>query len=373
MVLLISVEFFKKQDIDWRPTFSTFDKIPYGTAVNYRLAAEGKWNNIIERTNKTFYQYSTEDSSNFSPIFMVNRISFDDESFKQLLLHVENGNTVFMASNTPSSKLLDYFDIDWSYKSADKEKNLIELENGISFVDTLSIVYRTERFPYFTWNDSNTNITQLGSRNNNADFIEILHGKGKFMVHVNPVVFTNYYLLHQISFEYVNSIFAMLPGSRIVWDDYLNYGHRKPPSEMRFVLSSIPMRMAFYIITFLILLYLGLAWRRKQRMIPVLEPIKNSSIHFISTLTNLYLSNKNNRIIALYLIKNFRIKMNRKYLIHWNKSTDTIKEQLINKSGKSELEVEKLLQKLTDTEQHKTVSQTELVELNNTIEEFISK
>jgi len=152
----------------------------------------------------------------------------------------------------------------------------------------------------------------------------------------------------------------------------MNYGHRKPATEMRFVLSSLPMRMAFYLLTILLLLFLTFAWKRKQRIIPIHTPLRNSSTDLVETLCNLYLSNKNNGLIANYIIKNFKIKTNRKYLIKWNQSINQIKEQLLVKSGKSDHEVDALIKHLNLSQNKQEISQLELIKLNKIIQEFIS-
>lgn len=370
LLLLITFEFFKKQELDWRPTFSSYDKIPYGTEVAYKLAGNGNWKNKIQRSNNTFYEYTSNDSSENTFIYIAKQISFDKESYKRLLTFVEKGNTIFIASNNGINDLWKNFNVAINYKRVTEDSLTLKVGENTRFTYKKINNKSFNEYPYFKWEDSITNIKALGQQNKLINFINIKHGQGNILLHLNPYAFTNYYLIQDKSFDYVNEVFAMLPSKPIVWDDYMNYGHRKPPSEMRVVLSSLPMRMAYYILVVILLLYMALAWRRKQRVIPVINPLKNNSIEFIDTLTNLYLSNKNNSIIAQYLIRNFRIKMNRKYFIHWNKPTLVIKQQLISKSGKSEHEVEKLMQKLNISQEKKSISQTELIELNKTIQEF---
>lgn len=373
LLLLVTFEFFKKQELDWRPTFSSFDQIPYGTEVAYKLAANGKWQDKIQQSNQTFYEFNLNDSSNATFIYIAKQISFDEESYKKLLAHVEKGNTAFIVSNNGINDLWKTFNIAINYKRATEDSLNLKLNDNTLFTYKKIKNKEFREYPYFKWGDSITNIQVLGKQNELINFINIQHGKGNLLLHLNPYAFTNYYLIQGKSFDYLNRVFTMLPNKPIVWDDYMNYGHRKPPSEMRVILSSLPMRIAYYFLVIILLLYIALAWRRKQRVIPVINPLKNSSIEFIDTLTNLYLSNKNNGIIAQYLIRNFRIKMNRKYFIHWNKPTLQIKQQLINKSGKSEQQVEQLLQKLNISQEKKSISQTELIELNRIIHEFIKQ
>lgn len=371
ILLLIVFEFFKKEQVNWQITFSPFDKIPYGCEVAYQLAANGAWESNIERSNKSFYEYYNNDSSGCTPVFIAENINFDKESFNSLMAHAKNGNTVFIAGNKSSHQILDRFGIYLDYQLSNESKKTYTLFGHPVFTDSSKNWVKNQYSPQFIWDDSVKNVKSLGTKNGHTNFIEVKHGKGTFLMHLDPMLFTNYYLLKDLSFNYANRVFSLFPNNRLAWDDFLIYGHRKPPTEMRYVLSSLPMRIAFYLLTILLVMQLTLSWRRKQRMIPVIKPEQNASISYIDTLTNLYLGNKNNRLIANYLIKNFKKNSNRKFLIQWNKPESIIKEQLILKSGKSEKEVETLLKQIKITDHKTEISQSELIELNKTIQNFI--
>lgn len=371
ILLLIVFEFLKKEQVNWQITYSPFDKIPYGCEVGYQLAANGEWESNIERSNKSFYEYYEKDSGFYTPVFIANRVNFDEESYKTMLSHVEKGNTVFIASNKSSHQIINHFGIYLDYQLSNETKKTYKINDQTIFTDSSKQWVKNQYSPQFIWDDSVKNITVLGTKNGQINFIEVKHGKGAFLLHLDPILFTNYYLLKDISFQYANKVFSLLPNNRLVWDDFLIYGHRKPPSEMRYVLSSVPMRIAFYLLTVLLLMQLTLSWRRKQRLIPIINAEKNASITYINTLTNLYLGNKNNRIIASYLSKNFKINTKRKLLIQWNKPELIIIEQLMLKSGKTKNKVEALLQQLNIAEHKTEISQAELIELNKTIQNFI--
>lgn len=374
LFLLILVEFFKKDELNWSPTFSAYDEIPYGCQVIYEMAEKGKWANNIERSNKTFYEYFKTDTGSYTTVFIANKILFDNESLKSLLKHVSKGNTSLIASPYSSKQILDHFNINLNQNPINKSNRVITLGGKNIINDTLKQFVKFQYSRSFKWPKSQKNVKALGNNSGQANFIEVRHGKGRFLLSIDPQLFTNFYLIKNISTKYAIMVFSMLPpDKRIVWDDYLIYGNRKPKSEMRYVLSSMPMRIAFYMLTIILLLIIGLAWRRKQRMIPVIDPVNNTSADLVNTLTNLYLSNKNNKSIANYLVRNFRIKTNRKFLINWSKPPNELKKQLKVKSGKTDDEVEKLLNQFNITESLSQINQEQLIKLNKTIQEFITK
>lgn len=369
-VLLSVFEFYKKKDLDWRLSLSTYDEIPYGTKVNYQLLQKGKWEGKIKHLHQSFYEYSKTDSSDYALVFMNGYMNLDKESINSLLQHVERGHVAMLCATSFPYALLDTLGISVNSKMAYDEDKRYEL-GDIIYTDTLYNAVESKYYSYFDWNDSIQNVSILGTFNDMPNLIEVNHGEGKLLMHISPKLFTNYYLVHQSVFPYVNKVFSYLPDTELIWDDYLNNGSRKPNSELRYVLSSIPIRTAYYLLTIVAIIFMVFVWRRRQKVIPVLQAPQNASVGFMYTLTNLFLSNKNNGIIGRYLVRNFKYQMTRKYLINWNKPEANIAEQLKVKLNQSDEEVDKLLKLLNKSDNDNNLSQNRLIEINKVIEKFI--
>jgi hypothetical protein len=374
LLLMIFVEFTKDQEINWNYTYSVRDEIPFGSHILYNLLNNGAWKDSIEISNQSFYERYQNDSTHYSCIFYANNIDFDNESLSKLVNHIAKGNVAFFIGNHFSENLLDTFNLTKEYRLLQTKGDSISIPSEkVTFIDSTGKFFNHKWRLNLTYEDSALQIKPMGFQNTYPNFVSVHMGKGTAYFHCFPNAFSNYYLINDISFAYANKVISYIPNGKIVWDDFMNYGYRKPPSEMRIFLSSLPMRTGYQILTFVLLLNLIFAWRRKQRIIPVIEPIKNSTHEFIQILTNLYLSNKNNNIIANYLIRSFQIKTKEKYLINWNKSTHHIVDHLAHKSGKPLLEVKSILTQCAKYENRKHISQNELIQLNKTIENFLNK
>ncbi|WP_075603864.1 DUF4350 domain-containing protein [Saccharicrinis aurantiacus] len=371
-ILMGIFEFYKKEELNWKATLSSRDKIPYGTSILYEMAKTGLWQDSLTRINQTFFEYAKEDSTDYSLVYMAPGIGFDEQSTESLLKHLNAGNTIMLVSEQMPYQLMDTLGIRKEYAYENHTVKQLKLsDSNIVFTDTLNKIKAYNNHYYFIVADSVKNVKVLGTINDKPNFIEAQFSNGTILMHLSPLVFTNYYFAHGYNYQYVNGVFSKMPDAPIVWDDFLNNGSFSSQSELRYVLSSAPMRYAFYLLTFVFVIFFSLFWRRKQELIPVINPPENASIAFLSTLTNLYLSNKNNGTIAQYVVRNLRIKTKRKYLIQWNRPTLQVKDQLMKKTGKSEVEVDKLLQQINIAKSGTNISQEQLIEINKTIEKFL--
>ncbi len=120
----------------------------------------------------------------------------------------------------------------------------------------------------------------------NADFVKVNFGKGHFYVHSEPLILTNYYLLKSKN-QYLENVMSYLPDRETVW--FMENDVPLSMSPMRFILSNPPLRYAWYLLLFGLLIFVLFNAKRKQRIVPIKEPLKNTSVDFIKSIGNLYL------------------------------------------------------------------------------------
>jgi hypothetical protein len=371
LLLLIGVELAKKQAINWRPSYSSFDEIPFGTRALFELFQKAK-GNAVEQINTSFYEYYNNDSSGYGLVFCNGGFYPDDNSLECIYRHLDNGNMVLVSAYTFHKSLLDTLGLDITYD--------VSLENNLSYavsfgnktfaMDSISGVLPNRFYSYFEMHNAKFPMQILGNRKNNPNLLKVQWGKGVLFLHSDPLSFTNYYVLRESTLEYCRLILNQLPKNRVVWDDYLNNGSRKPANLMRFVLRSPAMRSAWYLLTFTLLCYMLLGGRRQQKAIPVLHPYKNEITAYIGMLTKLFLKQKSHNKIAEYQIKHFKWKASRKYFVNWNLPHEALVEVLRSKTGKTKEEILKLLRKFSLVENKAQVQQEDLHELNKQIENF---
>ena len=141
----------------------------------------------------------------------------------------------------------------------------------------------------------------------------------------------------------------------------------------RVIFDSVPLRIAFYIIIAGLLLFMIFRAKRTQRAIPVINAPVNSSLEFLSTISNLYYRKKDFKDIAekrhAYLLDFIR----KNYYL----STENINDEFVTVlSSKSGLEVEKLNNLFTlykDIATLAYISNDTFLKYNSLLEEFYKK
>src|SRR4029078_13026231 len=117
------------------------------------------------------------------------------------------------------------------------------------------------------------------TENGHPNFIHLRTGKGNFYVNLEPLAFSNYFLLHKNNIHYYEHALSLIAADvkKIVWDEYyLNKVVKKESKGWLSVLFRFPaLKAALLTAIFTLLLYVLLEMRRKQRYIPFVAKPKN--------------------------------------------------------------------------------------------------
>ncbi|HNK42174.1 MAG TPA: hypothetical protein PL002_13390, partial [Flavobacteriales bacterium] len=113
-------------------------------------------------------------------------------------------------------------------------------------------------------------------------------GKGQFYLCTTPNAFTNYALLRPEARHFMEATFALLPDRPVIWDEFYKTGRMESSTPLRFVLDRTPLKRAYWTMIVLLALTILVHARRRQRAIPVLEPVRNTSRDFAETIGRMY-------------------------------------------------------------------------------------
>ena len=209
------------------------------------------------------------------------------------------------------------------------------------------------------------------------NFIRLRAGEGNLYLHLAPLAFTNYFLLHKKNIGYYEKLLSVIsPDTKtIVWDEY--YLNKKFDSERQnkkswfTVLSRYPgLKAALLTAIFTLLVYVLLEMRRKQRYIPVINKPRNDSLDFVRTIGRLYFDKGDH--------KNLGRKMSAYFLEHvrnkFKLPTSTLDEEFIRnlqyKSGVEEPVVRSIVSFIRYTEDAPVIDEKELAEFHRQLENF---
>jgi len=243
-----------------------------------------------------------------------------------------------------------------SMRAENASLSLSKSKESYSYTYILNQLKKERNWTHVTLNLKNFDakeITVLGNINDSLiNYIQINNSKGKLFLHFNPIAFSNYSLTDSSRFRYAQGVFSSFKFSSIIWDEqnkhYEDYEHydreySAPESPLSFILSKRGLKWAWFGLLATTLLYLIFGAKRNQRTIPVEHSLKNTSLQFANTLSELYIQEKDHRKIAMLKWKLFLNHIRNSYGLDTQINNEDEKSKLIKKvSQKSGISIEKV-------------------------------
>jgi len=204
-------------------------------------------------------------------------------------------------------------------------------------------------------------------------YVRIKYGEGFFYFHNYLETFTNYHMSNDTSLAYIEKVFANLEPDVLIYDNYYKPWRQKAPadkSRLKVLLKSEPMRwlrtLSFVGILFLIFSLI----KRKQRIIPVITPVRNETIDFIETLGMLYFNDRGHKSLANRKVSHFFEYLRRNYYLQEIETTKKGAKAISAKTGLSQEKIMRLFSVIRNMELRKEVYDTDLVNVNRIIDEL---
>ncbi|MGC1514838.1 MAG: DUF4350 domain-containing protein [Maribacter sp.] len=359
LVGIVVTELVRPKPINWRPSYTSDSKIPFGCYVLFNELQTIFPNSNIESVEESVYDLLIDRDSSIPSSYMIidDFVSLDKQETNQLLNYVAQGNQVFIATSDLGGVLADTLNItidrryDFSEDTVSVELTnkrykgaLFQYERGVypayfSSVDTAN----TQILGYINFAEKKFVQEDKAVNKRAPNFIKTEFGKGIFLLNALPVAYTNYYLLSD-SNPYVAHTFSYLKDEFLYWDDYKKSGRTIITSPMRFVLNQPALKWGYYLSIIGILLFVVFKAKREQRIIPVLEPLQNSSVAFARTVGALYHQNKDYTNLNGKNINFFLSGIRRTYYLETTTLDERFIAQLSAKSGKSIQETKTLIE-----------------------------
>ncbi len=378
---------------DWTENFKEKEKSPFGNYIVYNEAETLFKNQKVTLLKENIYDY-LELNTAFDSTKTHNYIAIKDGGYKltntgvaKLLDFVSKGNNVFLAFNSFKDSLksslkftTNNLDKDvYEVKDLKKLDGTFELNNNAFSKTSFSFDRNIRRNYFLQYNKNTTSIlgTFAVDGEKVPNFIKIHHGKGAFYLHTQPIAFTNYYLLNGKE-EYAANVFSYLPNAAIIWDPQIKSSKYEDKKEddhnvFKFFLEHPTLTWFLFVSLIGLLLFMLFNARRKQRAIPIIEPLKNSTVEFTQTIANLYLKEDDHTNLVDKKIAYFLEKVRSKYLLDTTNLNADFIEKLAAKSG-NDLQKTKYLINTIITLNNKTECfEGELIVLHKIIENFLNK
>ncbi len=391
----ILVEIYKPKPIDWTPTFSNKDKIPYGCELLYKVLPNVFPNQKILDEKVPIFSKKRKvklpPKSNYLYIFSYFRA--DSLSLVKLLDYVQKGNSVFIASE-------NFFGLDDTLHFQTSYIKDLDINDSTSINFVNPTIRKSSDYKYhnqaadtyFEIKDttkSRKSFTILGKNSKGfPNFIRVNFGKGTFFLNTIPMAFTNFYMVKNDNSDYAFKALSYLPEQPTFWDEYVNKmsigksvksisKSREAKGEediqespFKFIVSQPALKWAYFITLSGLLIYLIFEGKRRQRIIPIIEAPKNTSLQFVETIGSLYYNQKDHKAIAEKKITHLLAYIRTKFYLKTTDIDQEFKTDLSNKSGISLLEINDLFNYISFVQNNDYITENQLITLNEQIENF---
>lgn len=286
MVILALLEVNKKETTDWRKNFDVNQKSPFGLFV-FDNEAKDLFKNNLKKINQAPYEYYNQHQKEAHNIVII-ETDIDTESWKKVMDQVSNGSDAMLVISRMPKEVSDsigFYDSEISFE----EENVLKLTDTKYKNDFIQL----DKFPSgrgFSFIKPGVEVlgkTVEKKNTDQANFIRIKFGKGNFYVHSEPLFLTNYYLLKPGNVKYAQDIFSYLPHRETVW--FVENNTKASRFFMRFILGNPALKYAWWVFLGGLILFIFFNAKRKQRIVPIIEPLRNTSLDFVKSIGNLYL------------------------------------------------------------------------------------
>lgn len=384
VILMVSSKGTSQRRLDETVTLREIDRIPYGTRVARELLPSFFPNARFPFDRKYPGAWDSIETyrSNQAVIMVADYFEADRDELETLSDFVERGNHVFLVARNVSDDLSSFFRFGLHtqfspYFETEGDSLRLKLEQP-AFRTTVLYTYPGRKYEsYFTSLDSVHTVILGRNDKGYANFIRMDKGRGSFFVHIAPLAFSNYFILHKNNSSYYEAAVSVLPRgiNTVLWNEYFlekpRRSDKKPAKNWLSALLSQPsFKWGLLIAAFTLLLFVLLGMRRRQRMIPPYDRPKNDSLDFVKTLGRLYYDRKDHRNLAAKMAAYFLEHVRSTYKLPTHTLDETFVMSLHFKSGYPEKETRDIVANIHHINISSAITDKELSDFHKQLELF---
>ncbi len=266
-----------------------------------------------------------EGKDTLSLLFMLEYMYVEAEMEELLASFVKKGNKLMVVTGSnsfwdedPDESLFPFEVNNYSYFSTERlrdgllgkippsrlimDKDTIKVSDALasSFVNSMITDYKVHSYIGLVDDDeAGTNVKRVAS-------LSYRYGKGRVYVVANPLLFTNYGVLHRNIARYIGAQLELIADHPVVRlsygtargeklnGDYYSEEDDNTMAPLSYFLSRQPLRWATYTLLAGVCVFMLFTARRRQRVIPTVEAPKNKNLEFLMLLGTIYCKNHDN-------------------------------------------------------------------------------
>ncbi|RFZ81202.1 DUF4350 domain-containing protein [Mucilaginibacter terrenus] len=372
LLVYVVAQYNKPNPTSWDTTLQYNDKIPFGTYILYNRLNDIFPAATVTRTNRSAYRVfndSTMVPGNY--LITAKAVNFSKTDYAAMVKFISRGNSVLISTFDMSDALADTLKLSISNEFGKHSPFL----NFTSRKVNKDLDYQFDKHiadQYFSKFDTAKAVVLGRNEYGNSNFIRYRYGKGNLFLFANPQLLTNYSLLKPMGADYASKVLSYLPAnvSHVYWDQFQNHDIAVNTSPMRVFFEYAALRWAYYIALAGMLLFVIYEVKRRQRIIPIVDPLTNSTLEFVNVVGKVYYEQRDNANIASKKIVYFSEHLRNTFGIKAGTFQREFVDQLASKTGIDDQFADELVRYINYLLPQSKVTDQELITLNQLIEKF---
>ena len=382
--LIITSNKKRPKRLDERITLRQRDKIPYGTSAAKALLPSlfPAASVYYSKAYPTYWDSINMVEPNQAVILVANRFNADEDELSRLFSFIKEGNYVFIIAKSFSYDAIESFHFSYNENSLDNFMNLaedslrIKLESRV-FTSGKLFVYPGKKFESSFYSLDTVRTKVLGrTEEGSPNFVQFNAGKGSLFVHIAPLAFSNYFILHKNNAEYFQNALSVIPGSvdKVLWNEYYlskpQNNKEKEPNWLGVLMKYPSFKWGLLTGVITILLFAFLYMRRRQRMIPALQRPRNDSLDFVKTLGRLYYDRKDHKNLATKMGAYFLDHVRTRYKLTTQVLDENFVQNLHYKTGYPAERLQQIISFINYLDHTAAISEKQLSDFHQQVELF---
>ncbi len=379
LVALFSVTSNNKST-DWDLTLLPDDQKPFGTFLFDTLMKED-FKDKYTKSEETFYQLKSSISKSKTVIVIADKLDLKPDDIHEMKESLQQGDRFIVAANNFSQALCDSFNFAsesffrakpfWEKKESDNQKTLLSLlDQSNQKFDSVSVDEGLIK-SFFHSLPSNSNVI-MENRGQTIAF-RAQEGSGSVDFCSSPFLFTNYFILENS--RATNHLLSNINTEKIVFASKYLMLKRSDDSIFRNIYKNRALKSIFIILFVLFVLFFVFGAKRQQRVIPIIAPLRNSSLDFAKLTGRMYFLRGNHRDLCLKKASYLKDYLTQSHFIQFaDQDTGHLYQVIAAKTNVEVQIVHKLFNRMEQIAKNKSnITEEELHHLIKMMDQFYKK
>jgi hypothetical protein len=384
VAVILFFAYVRPEKTDWTPSFSPDKTIPFASRVLFNELGEIRTENIQTAERPIYNTTSGFDYESTIVYFFLNyRFGPGSLDIESLLDFASKGNTVFIASENIDHALLDTLGVQLEYEYIGSvnsvewfyEDNITLQLKGTDGEEWQAAV--SAGYQWFIIEDTTlTEQTILGTVNDqHPNFIRCRVGEGTVFLHTFPYMFSNYHMLYQDNYRYVSKALSEVPLADVwIWDKYyLDSTSGRAQSPLAALNKYQSFRWAYWLGIIGAFVFILFTAKRRQRMIPILNEKRNSTLDFVRTIGDLYFHRADHADLIEKKLFILQSQIQKKYRMTVSEFSAEDAKEVAIRAGQDRKAVEILFTQIRNLKSQKTVYAETLFSLQRNLDRLVGR